>query len=164
MICEQVSHYIYKDCLCNSVTSFASWRRRPGWVSHRVKMACLLVGTNPLHESIVIFVSCTFRRKLPWNLNRNEMISFKEMHFQMSPVRWPPFCSSLNMLTLVQPWLHDQLFIYQNMMTSSNGNIFRVTCHFCGEFTGNSSVPGESPAQRPVTVSFDVFFDPHLNK
>ena len=46
------------------------------------------------------------------------------------------------------------------MMTSSNGNIFRVTGHLCGEFTG----PGEFPAQRPVTRSFDVFFDRRLNK
>ena len=45
-------------------------------------------------------------------------------------------------------------------MTSSNGNIFRVTGHFCGEFTG----PGEFPSQRPVTRSFDVFFDLRLNK
>ena len=45
------------------------------------------------------------------------------------------------------------------MMTSSNGNIFRVTGHLCGEFTG----PGEFPAQRPVTRSFDVFFDLRLN-
>ena len=29
---------------------------------------------------------------------------------------------------------------------------------------GNSPVPGEFPAQRPVTWSFDVFFDLHLNK
>ena len=29
---------------------------------------------------------------------------------------------------------------------------------------GNSSVPGEFPAQRPVTRSFDVFFDLRLNK
>ena len=29
---------------------------------------------------------------------------------------------------------------------------------------GNSPVPGEFPAQRPVTQSFDVFFDLHLNK
>ena len=46
------------------------------------------------------------------------------------------------------------------MMTSSNGNIFRVTGPLCGEFTG----PGEFPAQRPVTQSFDVFFDLRLNK
>ena len=42
-----------------------------------------------------------------------------------------------------------------NMMTSSNGNIFRVTGHLCGEFTG----PGEFPTQKPVTRSFDVYFD-----
>ena len=41
-----------------------------------------------------------------------------------------------------------------DMMTSSNGNIFRVTGHLCGEF----------PAQRPVTRNFDVFFDLRLNK
>ena len=45
------------------------------------------------------------------------------------------------------------------MMTSSNGNIFRVTGHLCGEFT----YPDEIPAQRPVTRSFDVFFDLRLN-
>ena len=42
-----------------------------------------------------------------------------------------------------------------NMMTSSNGNFFRVTGPLCGEFTG----PGEFPTQRPVTRSFDVYFD-----
>ena len=46
------------------------------------------------------------------------------------------------------------------MMTSSNGNIFRVTGPLCGEFTG----PGEFPTQRPVTRSFDVYFDLRLNK
>ena len=38
--------------------------------------------------------------------------------------------------------------------------IFRVTGPLCGEFTG----PGEFPAQRPVTRSFDVFFDRRLNR
>ena len=46
------------------------------------------------------------------------------------------------------------------MMTSSNGNIFRVTDPLCGEFTGQ----GEFPKQRPVTRSFDVYFDLRLNK
>ena len=40
------------------------------------------------------------------------------------------------------------------MMRSSNGHIFRVTGHLCGEF----------PAQRPATRSFDVLFDLRLNK
>ena len=47
-------------------------------------------------------------------------------------------------------------------MTSSNGNIFRVqVLALC---VGISPVPGEFPAQRPVTRSFDVFFDLRLNK
>ena len=53
-----------------------------------------------------------------------------------------------------------QLLLCQDMMTSSNGNIFRVTGPLCVECTG----PGEFPAQRPVTRSFDVFFNLCLNK
>ena len=48
-----------------------------------------------------------------------------------------------------------QINIGVNMMASSNGNIFRVT----GLCEGNSPVTGEFPSQRPVTRSFDVFFD-----
>ena len=47
------------------------------------------------------------------------------------------------------------------MMTSSNGNILRVTGPLCEEFTGDRWIP---PAQRPVTRSFDIFFDLRLNK
>ena len=31
-------------------------------------------------------------------------------------------------------------------------------------YAGNSPVPGEFPAQRPVTRSFDVYFDLRPNK
>ena len=48
-------------------------------------------------------------------------------------------------------------------MTSSNGNIFRVTGHLCGEFTGPRWIP-RTKAQGPVTPRFDVFFDLRLNK
>ena len=39
-------------------------------------------------------------------------------------------------------------------------DIFRVTGHLCGEFTGT----GDFPAQRPMTRSFDGFFDLRLHK
>ena len=45
------------------------------------------------------------------------------------------------------------------MMTSSNGNIFRVTDPLLGESTGDRLIP----LTRPVAQSFDVFFDLHLN-
>ena len=71
-------------------------------------------------------------------------------------------------LCMVNSWKwHDQSTtkrslgkIYDSMMTSSNGNIFRVTVHLCEDFTGHRWIP----AQRPVTRSFDVFFDLRLIK
>ena len=48
-----------------------------------------------------------------------------------------------------------------HMMTSSNGNILCVKGAFCA---GNSPVTGEFPSQRPVTRSFDVFFNLRPNK
>ena len=60
-----------------------------------------------------------------------------------------------------------QLFIFscgqkmRCMMTSSNGNIFRVTGHLCGEFTGPRWIPRTKASD---TQSFDVFFDLRLNK
>ena len=58
------------------------------------------------------------------------------------------------------PWEYVQYIpqICMQMMTSSNGSIFRVTGPLCGEYTG------EFPSQRPVTWSFDAFFDLRLNK
>ena len=52
------------------------------------------------------------------------------------------------------PWQWDHPD-KQCTMTSSNGNIFRVTGPLCGE---------SFPSQRPVTRSFDAFFDLRLNK
>ena len=46
------------------------------------------------------------------------------------------------------------------MITSWNGNIFALLA-IC---EGNSPVSGEAPSQRPVTRSFHVFFDLHLNR
>ena len=46
------------------------------------------------------------------------------------------------------------------MMTSSNGNIFRITGLLCGEFTGHWWIH----LKRPATWGFDVFFDLRLNK
>ena len=52
------------------------------------------------------------------------------------------------------------LHLIHFMMTSSNGNIFRLTGHLCGEFTG----PRWIPRTRPVTRGFDIFFDLHPDK
>ena len=63
-------------------------------------------------------------------------------------------------LVICRPFYSIFYVLMENMMTSSNGNIFRVTA-LCA---GNSPVNGEFPSQRPVTRSFDVFFDLCPNK
>ena len=57
---------------------------------------------------------------------------------------------------------HIALFnrIEKNMMTSSKINIFRVNFPLWGE----PPVTGGFPSQKPVTRSFDVFFNLCLNK
>ena len=47
-----------------------------------------------------------------------------------------------------------------DMMTSWNGNIFRVTGHLCGEFTGHRW----SPHTKASDAEHDIFFDLRLNK
>ena len=46
------------------------------------------------------------------------------------------------------------------MMTSSNGNIFRVASLSCGEFTGHRWIP----RTQAMTQSFDIFFDLRMNQ
>ena len=70
------------------------------------------------------------------------------------------FCGLSFMTQKLSVLMHAESRIQlTSMMTSSNGNIFRVTGHLCGEFTG----PGEFPAQMPVTRGFGAFFDLRLN-
>ena len=57
------------------------------------------------------------------------------MHLNVSSAKWRPFCRDLNELTeqVVQPWSYPTMWSLCLslrrciMMTSSNGNIFRVT-------------------------------------
>ena len=49
-------------------------------------------------------------------------------------------------------------WVVVTMMTSSNGIILLALC------AGNLPLAGEFSPQRPVTRSFDVFFDLRLNK
>ena len=46
------------------------------------------------------------------------------------------------------------------MMTSWNGNIFCVTGHLCGEYTGHRWIP----LTKAYDAEIDVFFDLRLNK
>ena len=73
------------------------------------------------------------------------------MHFKMSK-NWRPFCSGLDVLTLyVTTADHDDVIKW-------NISALLSLCE------GNPPVTGAFPSQRPVTRSFNVFFDLRLNK
>ena len=59
-------------------------------------------------------------------------------------VEWCPRCCQVNQWS----WWRHQMEAFSALLA------------LC---VGNSSVPGEFPTQRPVTRSFDVAFDLHLN-
>ena len=89
-------------------------------------------------------------------------IHYERLHYHNKAKHNKTVCIFLGILHTAMQWQqkkHKSDFKL-TMMTSSNGNIFRVTGHMCGKFTG----PGEFPAQRPVTRSFDVSFDLHPHK
>ena len=85
-----------------------------------------------------------------------ERIKVKRTHksyeLLASPYLWPLYKHCWQ--DEKQPVTCDRMSWWRHQMD------FRVTDPFCGDFTG----PGEFPAQRPVTRSFDVFFDLRLNK
>ena len=109
--------------------------------------------------------------KLQWNLNRNSNIFIQEnacenVVCEMASILSRPQCVSCSVVWFgicqdrvnfpICPlffvlWQHDAWWRHQ-MET------FSALLAICA---GNSPVPGEFPAQRPVTRSFDVFFDLH---
>ena len=129
------------------------------WWRHHEKVICAdacsrigslpLLNYKPVIKSIVYFfllptISISFYAGM---LNQNQFsTSWKQCLYE---------CAFHTTLFLI---INSHAFVNTNMMTSSNGNIFRVTGHLYGEFTS------EFPAQRPETRSFDVFFDLCLNE
>ena len=91
-------------------------------------------------------VNRTIKKIFQWTFVQYSNYFIQENAHENVICEWRPLCLGFfNMLI---------------MKTSSYGHIFRVTGLLCG----NSSVVGESPTQRPMTRSFDVFFDLRLNK
>ena len=94
-------------------------------------------------------------------------LSFKKMPWKLSSGKWLPFCRGRNVL------IANDTFRYSNL----NWAILRMSQYFASWWrhqmetfsallaicAGNSPAPGQFPTQRPVTRSFDVFFDQRAN-
>ena len=55
-------------------------------------------------------------------------------------------------------------WIHRTMMTSSNGNIFRVTGHLCGKFTGPRWITRTKASDAELWCSFDMRPNIRLSK
>ena len=102
------------------------------------------------------------------------IFSFKKMRLKVSSAKRRPFC--LGCSVLIYAWWSSRhgglgchapmgqkceaFKSWRHMMTSSNGNIFRVTGLLCGEFTGHRWIP----RTKASDANFDVFFELRLNK
>ena len=60
--------------------------------------------------------------------------------------------------------VRGQWYVASIMMTSSNGNIFRVIGPLCGEFTGHRWIPSQRPLPRSFIVLFNLRLDKRLSK
>ena len=107
--------------------------------------------------NLFYLISATIATKMPHNITIVEIWGYKCLIYIKTTFIWDIFYNPAYIASQTV-----QITFY--MMTSSNGNIFRVTGHLCGEFTGPRPGTGEFPTQRPVTRSFDVFFYLRPNK
>ena len=115
-------------------------KRGPGWPLLGLLSWCHIAKPNHCN-SFGDGVSCRFHLRIP-DLQKN-CSEGKGMLAQQRPLGDMPYWIFL--------WL---------MMTSSNGNIFRVAGPLCGEFTGHRWIPHT----RTSDADFDVFFDLRLNQ
>ena len=139
------------------------------WISYIVIVFCnKLIGIECFIASANR--SCNLKKKIDWLLyhNNDTKVNKQEVGFK-TPVlnswekssfwKWIPMWIKSRVLLYTCPIHHDTTHC---MITSSNGNIFRVA--LLAMFAGNSPVTGEFPAQRPARQSFDIFFDLCLSK
>ena len=100
-----------------------------------------------------LIVNSTLGNKLQWNFNKN---SFMEVDLKMLTAILQPFC--------LIPCEHFPLccisigIMHDDVIKWKKNSALLALC------VGNSLVTSEFPSQRPVTRSFDVFYDLHLNK
>ena len=80
---------------------------------------------------------------LNWNFRENKNITFSLYFLTIILFVFQTNTRMINMSIVSGITTY---FLSYTMMTSSNGNIFRVTGHLCGEFTGLRWIPHTKPS------------------
>ena len=85
---------------------------------------------------IFMFSALSYLGCILWDICWIVYLFGEDNHNYLSGELWS------NLLLQFIAWYSEVLALtYHCMMTSSNGNIFRVTGHLCGEFTGPRWIP-----------------------
>ena len=140
-------------------------------------------GLSPERRQAIIWSNAGLLLIRPWATNFSEILigihtfSFKKTHLKMSSAKWRPFYFGLNVLSAVH-FLHGlavNLFMYQTLeimdwfqvdINPRHDDVIKWN-HFPRYWPfvrGNHRSRWIPRTQRPVTRSFDVFFDLRLNK
>ena len=104
-----------------------------------------------LHHGHATYPITTWNLCVPLKLHSElrfiDMYSSSNFHSVSTiSIQYPSFYRQIStqqpaLLSTQHPGKKDQSGVSFSMMTSSNGNIFRVTGHLCGEFTGPRWIP-----------------------
>ena len=130
----QVAYKLHLECLLWWRSSLTHWRRK----SKVVILQMVWWNIFALKKKHIIY-----RLNFQWGLCLRVELTINQHLLKQ--------CHGTDNLTL-------SLIFF--MMTSLYGNFFRVSGYLCGEFTSNLWIP----RTKPVTHSFDAFFDLRLNK
>ena len=108
-----------------------------------------VVGIKRQEEQLIIITTNGYITEDNYNLSENQSTLLIEAFPIVLRLAWTKLKPSCWMLWVSLTWWRHQM------------ETFSASLAICA---GNSPVPGEFPPQRPVTRSFDVFFDLRLNK
>ena len=92
----------------------------------------------------------SFKKSWQWGIPHINLVMTHRVYFPTGRVCWVAF-------TFIHQWLPS----FQYSWWRHQMDTFSVLLAICA---GNSSLTGDFPSQRPVTRSFDIFFDLSMNK
>ena len=129
------------------------------WISHHISTLFFTV-TSHEHRGVSIYwqLDCLFNNLL--KLTTKKTKTMEALHYLLSMIEISQRASNMEGVSttylIMIFFINDSISWWRHQMET-----FSALLAFCA---GNSPVPGEFPAQRPVTRSFDIFFDLRPNK
>ena len=125
----------------------------------------MAVLIKPLPLSMIIFRQKNPNNALQGNFNQYYAIEYSRKAFKIvvsniwQHYYWTHNALIINVLVLVLRELNIRWHVYSfYMMTSSNGNIFRITGHLCREFTGHRWIPYTKASDAELWYFLRCFF------